>query len=1843
MAYSFYKNIIRKIVLIPIIFFSMSLSGQDTIFIEMFDYSGSALPDGWTNDQEGGSGLWRLGVGSGLWGEGVAPMPDSTACGEQNLYFHKSLSGTHITKAITPVIDTEFAVMPQLSFYYAQVPKNNIFNRLAVYVRKDNTSAWVPIANYTSPTIDWVERFLIIPDTLKGPEMRLAFQGYQDNPLSNSVSLDAILILDIDSVERELSNINTYQASTNFIPSNTNNNPILQTEFRVTGNDGILELQDFTVNSLNTDDNDIKTDGVKLYYTIQEEFHTDNLLASGNFDNNGEVVFNNLGLELPTGYSYVWVTYDVDELAGQEHVADAYIPANGIIVGGQSYPEENQSPLGFRTIFRTIFYDDFETDKGWLLSGEWEIDVPLGEGGDLGGDTEGNPGADYTVVGSRIMGTDITGIDPHPGNYEPGLEPKEYEAVSPVIDCYYYNNISLSFQRWLNIAAMYEVTIDISTDGGNNWDNIWYNENPSLIAEASWQQMIYSLEEANRESNVQIRFTLGDTGPSNLQSGWNIDQLFITGSYVERDIAIVDWLAPLSSCGLSDQEEVFIVIQNKGAEDIIDDIPVGFSLDDGETWHMDTIWDVSLMPEQTRQFVFEPKADFLTPGWYSNVIAKAFLPEDQDNSNDEFMIEVFSIPTYQTPYYENFSNGEESDNGFWSVNGDNVSLTLGVPSGTTINAAYDGNFAWITNPYGPYNLDEFSYLESPCFDFSDIEDPVIEFSINVDTQHGLDGAALEYSLNEGISWVRAVPRSINLVWNWHDETNVIALEDATGNGAGWSGATGDWDRVRLVLPEILSGESAVKFRFIFASQNNIPVDNQEGVAFDAVSFYETPYDVGVTDLIEPDSDCALSEDEQISIEVTNFGIRTLPAGTIVPAGIDINEDDPIIENFELPADLEPNEFTQFSFSQLYDFSLPDDYNITAYTLMPGDTDFFEPGIYNDTLITNITVYGFPEVTIWHEDTLFTTQPDTIVFDAGEGFVSYLWQDNSVNQTYSVTSPNTQLYSVIVTDENGCQASDQVLVYTRDLEITDLISPISDCEFAENQNISISITNVGYDPFEAGYEIPLNAYFETISLESRSVVLDENLNPGENIVVEFDASVNMSEFGEYAFYFSMGITDAELTNNTKDFIVYAHGYPALDLGDTIYTLQPDTVELDAGEGMDIYEWQDGYNGQIYYVSTNLTQIYSVLITDEFGCSSYDEVLIVTYDLEVSEIIIPEDQCEFTDQETLTVRLTNTGLDDYPEGFIEISVFINDNFIVTEEHEITVPVGVSDFIDVEFAHLFDLTEFGDYNFRIEILNSDANNDNNEFLNTVIAHGYPVPYLPEYTVTDNPVDVVLDPGAGFASYLWNDGSTSQYLDINDWGTYSVIVTNDFGCEAEAYTIVVPETFDPALDEIVSPLDICYEENLYLPVVLSLYNVGPAPIFEGSSIDLFYSFDGQSEISETITLSEDFLPDTYLEYTFDSDILMLDVDSYFIEARIEFVEDDDTGNNMADKIFEVFPVPVTALPDTIITDNPLDLVIDAGDGFVTYLWGDGWNEQLYYVDSEYSQWYTVTVEDANSCKTTDSVFVITYDWLITDIVSPMSDCILLENEIISFIAKNTGHDTFYPGFEFDAAFSINEQSYVYESFVLDSELVPGEEIELQFAQTSDMSTVGDYNVEVLIDIDDTEPENNVFVTDIENSGLPVVNLGEDIGTNMPDTISLDAGSGFESYTWQDGYGGQIYDVQDFGLYWVEVADIYNCTVRDTVIVSPATSLDEYSFSDNMKVYPNPANTYIIIERDDIFAKNTEFRIIDMKGKVYRSIDLDAKETKLLKIDIRELNKGIYLIKIISGNNVVVLKFTKM
>ena len=175
-----------------------------------------------------------------------------------------------------------------------------------------------------------------------------------------------------------------------------------------------------------------------------------------------------------------------------------------------------------------IFFDGFEENSSWVLSGELEIGIPNGLGGEHG---KADPLQAYE--GNNVLGVDLTGYGNYPGDYEPNLSEDQYYAISPAINCSQYHNVMLSFQRWLGVEqpAYDHARIEISNDNGASWITVW--ENSQTISENSWGEEEIDISGfADLQSHVLITFTIGESDGSWQYCGWNIDNFTISGDRV---------------------------------------------------------------------------------------------------------------------------------------------------------------------------------------------------------------------------------------------------------------------------------------------------------------------------------------------------------------------------------------------------------------------------------------------------------------------------------------------------------------------------------------------------------------------------------------------------------------------------------------------------------------------------------------------------------------------------------------------------------------------------------------------------------------------------------------------------------------------------------------------------------------------------------------------------------------------------------------------------------------------------------------------------------------------------------------------------------------------------------------------------------------------------------------------------------------------------------------------------------------------------------------------------------------------------------------------------------------
>jgi hypothetical protein len=135
---------------------------------------------------------------------------------------------------------------------------------------------------------------------------------------------------------------------------------------------------------------------------------------------------------------------------------------------------------------------------------------------------------------------------------------------------------------------------------------------------------------------------------------------------------------------------------------------------------------------------------------------------------------------------------------------------------------------------------------------------------------------------------------------------------------------------------------------------------------------------------------------------------------------------------KLTEELSPEQILSFSFSE--NFTPEDKDSYTLHLDLEYEDDML-PG-NNDTSGT-YEILPAPQVDLG-KDTVETEIPYTL--DPGE-YHSYLWQDNSTERTYEVTESGT--YSVTVSNEYGCEASDNITIVATGLE--DRINPSGDYE------------------------------------------------------------------------------------------------------------------------------------------------------------------------------------------------------------------------------------------------------------------------------------------------------------------------------------------------------------------------------------------------------------------------------------------------------------------------------------------------------------------------------------------------------------------------------------------------------------------------------------------------------------------------------------------------------------------------------------------------------------------------------------------------------------------------------
>lgn len=1783
------KHNIKNILLIASLFFCITNAlGQANIYFqEDFEKNGSSIPDGWSQEYATPEMRqdWVVQTGGPTPPRSSENAPNNAYSGDYNaLFFKRTNQGSYQTYLITPEIDFEFAQKPLLSFAYSQfqsrlstsTPADNFEFSLCYRLNDSENPNWRVIKTfngYTEKLNPWRTDSIYLPDTIKGArQVQFGFLG-KSKTLGYGTCVDAIKIEETAIIQKYIDNVYASQPNQNIVPTGSTDNPILRLRMPVQGNDGELKLESISVISLQQTESVVPANGVKLYATTDESFNTTNLLCTASIVN-GQANFSNINYDMPPGNSYIWVACDIKEDAEhryRNYKVDMKIDKNKIKINGILYPIAELNPSGVRIVNESILFDDFENGSTkWNLTSYFEHGIP--NPNDNQQPSAGNPDPTSAHSGQYVIGTMLQ----NDGIYEHNLDTNAYTAVSKTLNCHYYKDINLLFYRWLNKHFNDIATISVSTDDGTTWKDIW--NNTVYIAEKEWTFQNFNLSSMlDRCQNVKIRFGLGPTGNSGTYTGWNIDDVALVGTFVYIDAAITQITTPEDkSCGFTDKEQIRINIKNAGYNDITTPFTVSYSLDDGETWVSETITR-GLSRDEEYEYTFQTLADISEYG-YHKIIARIDLDDDEDSRNDITTKTILALPHIQLPYAENF----EATNGYWTGYGTNGTWTYGKPNGIVLSSSFSGTRCWSTLSNGNYQPNDSAWLESPCFDFTNIQKPIIDFMLKCNAAT-TDGLALHYSVDNGNHWIPVSETAAYPRFNWYNSTSTISALGANG----WNGNTG-WKHMQQLLPDEVSGKSSVKFRFIFASKET---EGFEGFAIDDIKVYESPVDAGVSAIVTPQSSCELLKEQSITIKIKNYGNRAITSSDSLVASIIINDNITLTDTFYVSGNLPIGETADFTFKQKVNMWNKKTYNMIASTNIKGDTLMFNAkndNTTNNQFVGSATVLGEPLYTLGPD--IGTTQPESFALNGGvqsngNRFTSYEWKDNHdqiagyemILNGLNAFEANEERYSykIKVTNEYGCNAYDTIDIINSntDIGISAINNlPSSFCNSVNFSDISVTVKNMSSAfPLKAGERISI--CYTMLDADSNLVTYSEDTTLKNDLLkgYQFDYKLKhqpLFEFdGEQSIsFFTLITADINHSNDTTKQNVTVWQLPKADIiEDSILISNPIGTILSVEPIPNAtYKWQDITGGNTFIVTDSTSKLYTVKVTDQHNCATAsDSVRIITDNLSIKQIVSPINHCEPQDEDELTIILSNNSTNTYNAGYsIPASITINGSTIkenIVLESELKAHCNLS----YTFKNKINMSSIGSYKINIKLNpKHDINPNDNSLYEDVNVWGVKQVAIDKDTIySKHASGTMLDAGSGFESYLWKgipafnnstkkDGQTFNIpSDIS--AMYIVTVTDYNGCPSSSDTVTVVAT-DLGIDEIYEPKAACQVAELNM-TKFQIHNYGNDIIPDSTIIPLCIKID-----NNTVNKCDFVLP-TALEsgktmqasMKFQSDFD--ETTDHTFEMWIDWAADHYAENDTANIVVHQYPHPDSfSLGDDIYTTKADTLTIVAPNGYATYLWNDKTPGESFKVTANNTAKYWAQVTNEYGCATSDTISIFTYDLDLNITKGAINNCNIASDVEVWGEVSVISNDIIPSGINFTAAFAIND--VVKDTTITTNHDITKEEpYPFYFGQNIDFQEFGNYTVTSNLTINNLQEAdpNNVKNTDIRIGAYPIPFL-DTVRVYNENLYTIDASTLFNKFEWinENGHDGQTMTVSESRTYILHATDTNNCETTDTTFI---------------------------------------------------------------------------------------------
>ncbi|MCB9279156.1 MAG: gliding motility-associated C-terminal domain-containing protein [Lewinellaceae bacterium] len=807
---------------------------------------------------------------------------------------------------------------------------------------------------------------------------------------------------------------------------------------------------------------------------------------------------------------------------------------------------------------------------------------------------------------------------------------------------------------------------------------------------------------------------------------------------------------------------------------------------------------------------------------------------------------------------------------------------------------------------------------------------------------------------------------------------------------------------------------------------------------------------------------------------------------------------------------------------------------TIVAAQPGDYSVTVSSLDGCTGAAQITVGEFPSPTPTIDGPASFCEGQTAQLAAEPGYQSYLWSTNSTNPVISVQSGGQ--YSVVVTDQNGCQGTAAVNLVLNPGPEPVITGDLVICNSGATGQLAASPGYATYlwSTTQGGQNIEIDSpgnYGVTVTAAngcSGETAVQVTGMPNPTPVISGDLGICPDEStelqvsgGNYASYawsnsqsgssisvgqegaYAVTVTDVNGCQGETSASVYSLPSPEPFIFGPESVCEGSAATLDAGTGFDNYSWSTNSNNPS--IQADQAGVYSVTVTNAMGCTGTAEHELTVNPAPFLEIT---GSLSFCTGGATTLSATE-GFESYlwstGSASSVITVSTPGTIILTATDENGCQV--SKTVQVQ-----ELTELA-------------------------------PSISGETELCPGETASLNAGNGFAAYQWSTGSDASAIQVDSTGSYSVTVTDIYGCSGSQTAQVVVHSSPQA--EISGESEICQGQSASLSVTgpdlvswnwagsqsdttltvnaPGIYVVTAQNQYGCEATDSFEVvvhplpqpvINGPAEICPGVNAAL-VLGSTYESYSWTGGIQQPSLT--INQGGVYEVAVTDTHGCSGSASFDVgeFIVtpPLITGQDTICPGTSTQLSGPAGQQ--EYAWSTGSVSPAIVVGSPGN--YTLTVTDQNGCISSNAFVLGQFSPVPPAISAPAGLC---AGDSALVIAS--------PGY----------QDYTWSNGLLSDTIM--------------IFTGGNYQVSA-VDGNGCQVQQSVSII---KHNLPTVQIGGSASFCIGGSTVLNAGNNYAAYKWSTGDDTQSITVNQPGDYALTVTDAFGCRNSDLIQVNEDTEL---------------------------------------------------------------------------------------